>query len=642
MGSHSVRYLRMLALEWGLVWLAVIGGAAAEEFSFFRGGPPNGGNLLGGSTAQDKPVRVSAVLTGSLQSRQAELRITVTLEPDWYIYSLTQQPGPATPSRITLEPSDAYHLEGPFQPDTPAVRKQDPTFDNAWIEMHLGTITWRAPVRWADGVDPKEVVVRGRLRAQACTSTRCLAPQEFPFTAMWMPGQASADVSPPGLPGPAVPPETYPQGASGSEASSGEKPGAEASGRHATGVIGFRELAVKVGFAFLGGLILNLMPCVLPVISLKLFSFLQQTGESRSRIMILNLWYTAGLMSVFFVLAALTAALGHAWGEQFTLPWFKIVLTALVFVMALSFLGVWEIPIPGFTGGSTSVQLQQKEGPTGAFFKGVFATILATPCSGPFLGALFGFLLGQPAAVVFLIFGAVGLGMAMPYLVLGAFPELIRFFPKPGPWMETLKELMGFFLLGTVVFLFSTLQSKHFVPTLALLLGLWLACWWIGRIPWTAKWESKIAAWIGGAAVAALIGWTAFSILAPQSKIPWQPFSPEAVAKARSEGKTVLVNFTADWCLTCKANLKLVIDTPDVRQRIAENGVVPLLADWTDESPVIKEALNQLGYNSIPVVVIWPADPSREPMILPDLLTKGQLLEALQRAGPSRTRPVSP
>lgn len=651
---------KILGFLWGCLWFLFMAKVcAAGDVPGLPSGL-EGGGFWKGLVSEAQPVRVSAVLVGPPEGRQAELRITVSMDSGWYIYSLTQPPGPATPSRIQLDPSDAYRLESSFLPDQPPERKQDPVLGDVWIETHLGKVTWRALVRLSEGAAPKDLVISGRLRAQPCTSTRCLSPQNFPFIARWEAGEMSSDLlarlagsSPshqtPSQPEPsAVPPPT-------------PTPAPSPSGLGDGGSSALGGLLVKVGLAFLGGLILNLMPCVLPVISLKLFSFLQQAGESRSRIMVLNLWYTAGLMTVFFALAALTAGLGHAWGEQFTLAWFKIALTALVFVMALSFLGVWEIPIPGFAGGSTSVQLQQKEGPAGAFFKGVFATILATPCSGPFLGALFGFLLGQSALVVFMIFGAVGLGMAAPYLVLGAFPDLIRFLPKPGAWMETLKELMGFFLLGTVVFLFSTMHHRYFVPTLTLLMGLWLACWWIGRASWSASARSKATAWFGGTSVAAVIGWLAFSVLAYEptfsqtgqdgqadpdanpaaqlDRIPWQPFSPERLVQARSEGKTVMVYFTANWCLTCKFNLKWAIDTAEVRQWIAEKGLAPLLADWTDESPVIKKALNELGYNSIPVLAIWPADPARTPIVLPDLITQKQVLQALESAGPSRSRP---
>ena len=191
-------------------------------------------------------------------------------------------------------------------------------------------------------------------------------------------------------------------------------------------------MLTKLAFAFLGGLILNLMPCVLPVISLKILAFLEQAGESRGRVFLLNVWYSAGLLSVFMVLAALAATAGFAWGEQFTLTWFKVAMTAVVFAMALSFLGVWEIPIPGFVGAGRAGQLQTKEGPSGAFFKGVFATILATPCSGPFLGPVFGYLLKQPPYMAYWIFGAVGLGMASPYLTDRRLPQADPFPPQAG------------------------------------------------------------------------------------------------------------------------------------------------------------------------------------------------------------------
>ena len=186
--------------------------------------------------------------------------------------------------------------------------------------------------------------------------------------------------------------------------------------RSAAAPFDLRVFLVQLAFAFVGGLLLNLMPCVLPVLGLKILAFVQQAGESRGRVFMLNVWYSIGLLSVFMVLAALAAGVGLAagerlgWGEQFTDISFKITMTALVFVMALSFLGVWEIPIPGFVGTGRAGELQNKEGPTGAFCKGVFTTILATPCSGPFLGPVFGYVLKQPPYMAYCIFGAVGLG----------------------------------------------------------------------------------------------------------------------------------------------------------------------------------------------------------------------------------------
>jgi thiol:disulfide interchange protein len=239
--------------------------------------------------------------------------------------------------------------------------------------------------------------------------------------------------------------------------------------------------------------------------------------------------------------------------------------------------------------------------------------------------------------MAYVVFGSVGLGMASPYLLIGAFPKLIAFLPKPGVWMDTLKQIMGFLLLGTVVYLFWTMSPHFFVPTLALLVGLWFACWWIGRTPLTAGSSKRWTAWLGGLTVAALIGLFAFMFLLTKPKIPWLPFSPATLAAARAEGKTVMVDFTANWCLTCQTNSKITIETEPVHELIQENQVVPLLADWTDRSPVIKKALNGLGRNSIPILAIWPAGAADdEVIILDDLITQGQLLDALRRAGPSR------
>jgi thiol:disulfide interchange protein len=207
--------------------------------------------------------------------------------------------------------------------------------------------------------------------------------------------------------------------------------------------------------------------------------------------------------------------------------------------------------------------------------------------------------------------------------------------------METVKQIMAFLLLATVVYLFNAMSARYFIPTLTFLVGLWFACWWIGRTPLTAAPHWQFAAWLGGPAIAVLVGWFAFTVMLEESKIAWQPFSPEAVKRAQAEGKTVMVDFSANWCPNCKTNLKLAIDTDAVRKLIAANGVVPMLADWTDPSPVIKKSLNDLGYNSIPLLAIWPGQPTKNSsgkkvIVLPDLRPESQVLAALKEAGPSQ------
>jgi thiol:disulfide interchange protein len=404
-------------------------------------------------------------------------------------------------------------------------------------------------------------------------------------------------------------------------------------------------LALLMGLA--GGLLLNLMPCVLPVLGLKLMSFAQQSGRDRREVFQMNLWYCAGVFAVFMALATASVAanigLGSAnlaWGEQFTSAGFNIAMIGVVFAFALSFLGIWELPIPGFIGEKAG-HVQSQEGPVGSFLKGVLSTVLATPCSGPFLGPVFGFTLTQPTAVTYAVFAAIATGMCLPYVLVGLMPGLVKFLPKPGAWMATFKELLGFVMLGTVVYLFTILHHEWFVPTLALLVGIWAACWWVGKGQ-EATGVVGFGRWVQAVATAALVGWGAFTLLAPgESVIEWQqPFSRDRIAELRRSGATVMVDFSADWCPTCKFNLAYAIETDRVKAAVERNRVVPVLADWTDGSNEIKVALEGLQSRSIPVLAIYPAAAPGgvcpEPIVLRDLITESQVLDALEKAGPSK------
>ena len=297
----------------------------------------------------------------------------------------------------------------------------------------------------------------------------------------------------------------------------------------------------------LAGLILNVMPCVLPVIGLKIMSFVEQAGGNRWEVFSLNMWFSAGLLSVFMVLAILASALGLAWGEHFGDIRFAIVMISVVFVFGLSFLGVWEIPIPGFVGGTTASKVAEKEGPIGAFSKGILTTILATPCAGPFIVPATSWAVSQPTWMIFSLFACIGLGMATPYLLIGAFPKLISILPKPGAWMNTFKQVMGFVLMGTVVFLFSALDGKYAIPTLTLLVGLAVACWWLGRTPLTAEFAQKSRAWAIAGFITALVAMVAFGWMINHNELDWEPYSRVSLEEHRTAGRTVLVDFTADW-----------------------------------------------------------------------------------------------
>jgi len=602
------------------VWMLAVAHLASAQVPDFGNYESKLGGGLGGFGKKDQKVAVTSEFTPPMDNAPAMLFVTAKVVPGYYMYAIDQGKladgdGPST-TVIRLDDGQTVKLLAPFQHiQSPKSEIDNEIWKGLELRKHHEEVTWYAPIEFAASVDPAKASISGVLEGQACDKNSC-TPIEMTFTAQVGKGISIPAASP-----------TAAAGTAGSTASSSSS----------------LSLWTVAGYGLLGGLILNLMPCVLPVIGLKVLSFAEQGGRSRAKVLGLNLAYVAGLLSVFMILATLAAGVqlglndqNFGWGELYTLTWFKVAMAALVFAMALSFLGVWEIPIPGFAASSTASKLSAEEGPFGAFCMGIFTTLLATPCSGPFLGPVFGYTISQPAAVTFLVFGSVGVGMSLPYLLIGLFPSLVSWLPKPGPWMETLKHLLGFVLLGTVVYLFSTINQDYFLATLSLLFGIWFGCWSIGRVPIYAETPERIRGWIVGILIAAVIGTGSFKLLTPsESALPWQPYSPQALAVARAQGKTVMVDFTADWCLTCKTNLKLAINREEVKQVVQENDVVTLVADWTDKNDMIKDALLELNSQSIPLLAIYPGDPSRQVQVLPDLLSKSQVLEALAEAGPS-------
>ena len=618
------RYLRRSICAWALTALALVALAAPRmaQAQF-----PDFGNLGAPAGAAGEQVAVSAEFTTASGERPALVFVTARIARGFHMFAVDQPKSPdgggPQATTISVANNDQVRLVGPFQ----SVERPKTHIDKeAWVGLelreHEGEVTWFAPVEIAAGVDPASLQIEGEVEGQACDPNRCI-PVNLSFTAELGDGRA-------------LPPEAF----------SGGRVSAPAAAAGSVGLPGEseRSLLAVAFFGILGGLILNLMPCVLPVIGLKILSFAKQGGESRRHILGLNLAYSAGVLAVFMALATLAtlAQLGlgaesYGWGELNTFTWFKVAMTALVFAMALAFLGVWEIPVPGFASSGTATELAAREGPGGAFCMGMFTTLLATPCSGPFLGPVFGYTLTQPPLVTYVVFLAVGIGMALPYFLIGAFPQLVGWLPKPGEWMDTLKQFLAFVLLATVVWLFTTIHPDYFVATLALLFSIWFGCWIVGRVPAWAEPRYKYKGWLRGGIAAAILGGGSFLLMSPSKEVlPWQPYSPAALAAARAEGKTVLVDFTANWCLTCKTNLKLAINRAGVRDLVERNGVVTLLADWTDKNDTIKQALAELNSRSIPLLAIYPANPNAEVIVLPDLLTQGKVLEALEQAGPSR------
>jgi thiol:disulfide interchange protein DsbD len=403
-------------------------------------------------------------------------------------------------------------------------------------------------------------------------------------------------------------------------------------------------------FGFIGGFILNLMPCVLPVISLKIFGFIQQAGQSRQKIFRSGIAFTLGIFAWFILLALLLIALKGAgrdvtWGGfQFTNPYFVLVLSVIVLVFALNLFGVFEVSLPQSVTRNLLSTTDRKD-LLGSFFQGVFATVLATPCTAPFLGTALGFAFTQSAAIILAMFVAIAAGMSAPYLLLSAQPAWLRFLPRPGPWMVHLKQFMGFLLLATLLFLLYVLGAQRGLEgaiwASCFLLLISVACWMKGAfISPTASGVKRSVVLV--AMLALVLGSGAYFIgdKFQSSKIAtadsqlrgdWQAFSPERLQNELEQGRTVFVDFTAAWCLTCKFNEANVLEAQDVREAFQRHGIVKLKADWTNGDPVITKLLQQFGRPGVPLYVLYPAK-NEEPIVFPEVLTKGMVLDKLETA----------
>jgi len=388
--------------------------------------------------------------------------------------------------------------------------------------------------------------------------------------------------------------------------------------------------------AFGGGLVLNLMPCVFPVLSLKVMGVVEQAGEDHSKPWLHGVVFTGGVLVSFWLLVGLLLALRHSgqgvgWGFQMQSPIFVALMACLFFLIGLNLLGVFEVG-EGLTRlGDVA---QGKTGYAGSFWSGALATAVATPCSAPLMSSAVGLALAQSDLYAFMIFTVLGLGMAFPYLLLVSFPPLLRFVPRPGPWMETFKQAMAFPMMATAAWLASVLAGHgppYVLRLLMALVGLGVAAWILGR--WGFDLEARTAqlsryssALLGLVVLVACV--VSLNSLAATPEV-WHPYSEEKLAEARAAGRPVFVDFTAAWCLSCQANEKVTLSRDDVLKAFKDADVLLLKADWTKKDEVITRALARFQRSSVPVYVLYPK--SGEPVLLPDVLTPGIVMEALKK-----------
>jgi thiol:disulfide interchange protein len=605
--------------------------------------PPDGG-LPGGAGAFDplasitaalgSPVRVDARLEAGAAG--PVLVVTATLEEGWHLYSVDQKPGGPQATRISVAADSPLRPAGPFRPDVPPERRtirDVPGWEGLVVEEHSGTVTWRALLARNPAGTATEVL--GGVSLQLCRENACTPPETKPFNAG--PVTAALAAAAAALPS-AV------DGSPSTSASAGAAMSAALAAGGGAAEPAARSLSLPVALlmGLVGGLILNLMPCVFPVLGLKILGFVEQAGNQRARVAAHGLVFTAGVLVSFWTLAGVLVALRAGgdqlgWGFQLQSAPFVYGLAILLLVFALNLSGLFEF---GLAATAVGGELQARGGYGGSFFTGVLATVVATPCSAPFLAPALGAALTVPPVQSFLLFTAIGVGLSGPYLLFSVFPDLVRVLPRPGAWMETFKQLMAFPLYGTVGYLVWVLAAQTseegFLHLLLSLVVVAFAVWLYGR--WTApearprRPRAAVVAVVVGGALALWLGWPR-AVPAPgagAADVTWEAWSPEAVERLRAEGRVIYVDFTARWCATCQTNKRLVFGSAEVRRVFAERRIATLRADWTNRDPRITAELARYQRSAVPFNVIW--QPGRaEPVILPELLTPGIVLNALGR-----------
>ena len=572
-------------------------------------------------------VEAFADLTSYAPGTSARIAAVVTIDDGWHIQSHTPSYDYLIPTELALELPEGW-------PEAVIRYPAHVMWQSQFAEDPLAAYEVEAVIH-ADLELPADLASGGvevpvELLYQACDELVCLPPTTAETTARLQIGEAG-----------------QPTGHPAFEAASSAPP--------STG--GGLSLFAALIPALLGGLILNGMPCVLPIVSLKLFGFAQASGKPRREIVGGALMTTLGILVSFWALAGVTllarsAGQAVGWGIQFQNPVFVTFLALVLTLFSLNVWGLLEIQLPhalasrlGSGGHSHSAPVANHQtgggSYSGHFFSGVFATLMATPCSAPFLGTAVGFALSQPAATIVLVFTAVGIGLAIPYLLLAAMPRATRLLPRPGEWMVTLRGVMGFLIAGTTIWLLYVLAAQMDSARLAFLevglLTLALFIWLQSR---SQKAGLRVFGRVGAAAAAVLVlllangapvqSTTGGGAPSGMKVLDWVPFDPVQAESLAAEGRLVFVDVTADWCATCKVNERLVLETDETAALFARYQVVAMQADWTNRNDDIARYLASFGRYGIPFYALYR--PGQEPHVFSELLRGGRLEEAIRNS----------
>ena len=612
------------------------------------------------------------------------LTLQTTVASGWHIYSPTQGDG-GSPTKISVDAAPSFEV-GPFRLATPFEVVESTGF---LLEELTGTADWIAPITVASADAPADVAAfladlkaTGKVSALACSDGEggsCF-PQNVEFSAAFDASRdaasiwAAAEKLAPAAPAVDAPPTEAPADVAADKTGESDKTGQvdQADAPVEKTRFASRRFALLLLYAFLGGLILNATPCVLPVVGLKIMSFFSQAGQKRSKAFMLNVWYALGVSVVFLALAFASVGLSFL----FTRVLFQILMSVVVFALALNMMGLWELQAPAFLGGQKSNELTSKEGSVGAFFKGLVTTLLAIPCGAPLLSPTLDWAAetarnGETGLVV-VVYLVIGLGTSSPFLLAGAFPELLKFFPKPGAWMDTFRKTMGYFLLIAVAWILYSAPLDYQLPTVVLLFAIWFACWNVGRNQFEYgpdAFKKKATGWGVSALVVVAVVFASFDfpgnpfettlrpavekkmlrwaeraeksgLLAAEKEKPWRLFDRATLDAELAAGRVVVVDFTADWCVNCKFLEKTILHTPEALDALSARGVLTMTADWTNQDAqtpdvlAINELLDATGARQVPKLMFFSPDDPKNPVVLSGLYSADKFFETLNNFAP--------
>lgn len=599
--------------------------AVTGAVSFLSGQQASSVPAFGGGSAKQVSAALVSEVSAAAPGESFRIAVKLDHQEHWHTYGKVLPEGIiGKPTRLSFTAPDGWTVE---ELPWPATTEVDSTGGKK-SEGYEGTVYLPAKVTpAADAAIGSKAEIRVKVDALVCDPQNCMPIKPEATLSIPVAAQSVMNADPVGV---------FETSAALAEPTPNVQSEDAAVEVPKTTFLGY------LVFAFIGGLILNVMPCVFPVLGIKVMGVVQQAGGEKKHIIGHSLAYTAGVLLSFWILGGVVVALGKAWGFQLQIPGFNYALAVFFLVFGLNMAGVFEI---GASAVGVGAELQSAHGTRGSFFSGFLATVVATPCSAPILGSALGATLALPPFQAMLIFTLIGLGLASPFLVLALVPKLVSALPRPGAWMESFKQGMSFLLFGTVAYfawvLTGMIEGQALLFMLLSLVLVAVGCWIYGRwaLPHKPVRTRLIAVAVALAfAVGGMVyGWPHreasehSGATVVEGGLQWEAWSPEKEAELRESNTPVYIDFTAKWCFTCQVNKRVYKDT-SLQKLIDERGVILLRADWTNEDERITKALGALGKAAVPVNVLYV--PGKDaPVVLPELLSVENVSEALRQVG---------